>query len=29
LQDLAPQISRAHHPRDEVQRVRAEAVEDA
>jgi uncharacterized LabA/DUF88 family protein len=29
LQDLAPTISRNHHPRDELQRVRAEVVEDA
>ena len=29
LQDLAPSIMRAHHPRDEVARPRAEAVESA
>jgi uncharacterized LabA/DUF88 family protein len=27
LQDLAPSISRAHHPRDDMPRVRAEPVE--
>jgi len=29
LQDLAPSISRNHHPRDEAPRVRAEATEEA
>ena len=29
LQELAPSISRSHHPRDEVQRSRLEPVEPA
>jgi uncharacterized LabA/DUF88 family protein len=29
LQDLAPNVMRNHHPREELQRARAEPVEEA